>query len=61
MVFDTELRQVLDVSTGQPRALYQHVPLLLRRCAFQVIHHMHLVNVGGEHVNLQQTKQRSGP
>lgn len=52
VVFDAELGQVLDVATGQSGALHQHVPLLLGRLAFQVVHHVHLVNVGGKHAHL---------
>lgn len=57
VLFDAEFGQVLDVSTGQSGALHQHVPLLLRRFAFHVIHHVHLVDVGGEHVDLRWIKQ----
>lgn len=58
MVFDTEFRQILDVSTGQPRTLHQHVSLLLSRFAFQMINHVHLVNVGGKHVYLRMIKAK---
>lgn len=57
MVFDTEFRQVLDVSAGQSCALHQHVSLLLRWFSCQVIHHMHLLDVGGKHVYLQWGKK----
>lgn len=56
MLFHAELRQILDVSTGQPCALHQHIPLFLRRRTFQVIYHMHLVNIGCEHVHLEVIK-----
>uniref|UniRef100_G3NAL1 Uncharacterized protein n=1 Tax=Gasterosteus aculeatus TaxID=69293 RepID=G3NAL1_GASAC len=39
VVFHTEVSQVLDVSTGQSRALHQHVPLLLGGLALQVDQH----------------------
>lgn len=54
VVFDAELRQVLDVSTGQSGALHQHVSLLLSRSSCQVIYHVHLVDVGCKHVYLQE-------
>lgn len=56
MVFDTEFRQVLDVSSGQSCTLHQHVSLLLRRLSCQVIHDVHLVDVGGKHVYLRLKK-----
>lgn len=56
MLFHAELRQILDVSTGQPCALHQHIPLFLRRRTFQVIYHMHLVSIGCEHVHLEVIK-----
>lgn len=58
MLCDTEFRQILDVSTSQPGALHQHVSLVLRWFTFQVIHHMHLVNVGSKHVYLRSRKTK---
>lgn len=57
MVFDAEIGQILDVSTGQACTLHQHVPLLLRRFSCQVVYHMHLVNVRGKHAHLQREEK----
>lgn len=58
MVFDAEIREVLDVSTGQSRTLHQHVSLLLRRFSCQVVYHMHLLHIRGKHAHLQWGKKR---
>lgn len=52
VVFDTELRQILDITTGESCALHQNVSFLLRCFAFQVIHYVHLVDVGSKHFHL---------
>lgn len=56
MVFGTELRQFLDIPTGESCALHQNVSLLLRRFTFQVIDYVHLVDVGSKHLHLQARK-----
>lgn len=52
VVFDTEIRQVLDVSTGQSCTLHQYVSLLLGRISCQVVYHMHLLDIRRKHVHL---------